>query len=407
MFRLHPIRRAAAFAAASAFISLLLLSACTAGRELAPTEAAFSLPAASSTAPSTPTQPPETATPEPSPVPATLTPTEITPTLEPTTAVAPPESTTPPASPPPEESPAPSRDAILVDHNSITLFDQIPPEYLQKAAGLRVVFYDASVGKNISEGLDCLAAPNWVQSPVWCRRDYTGQGQEWKVFVEADYSAGRVPERILFPGGPEYDRSRWVFSPLGGTWQDATRDFITKLVPEALDQYDVFSYKINYLMVVENSSIMDPVLGFFADRPDQTDVHDLKALAEAHPDKTFFLFTTSLARSIGTQNSEDFNNELRRYAAANGMPLLDLAAILSHTPSGEPCYDNRDGVRACANNGECEDFPDDGLNLAAICQDYTTEIEGGHLGSVSGGMIRSAKAFWVLMAQIAGWKPGV
>ncbi|MBE0411782.1 MAG: hypothetical protein IBX69_18800 [Anaerolineales bacterium] len=54
-------------------------------------------------------------------------------------------------------------------------------------------------------------------------------------------------------------------------------------------------------------------------------------------------------------------------------------------------------------HGNCEDYPDDGLDLPAICQDYTTEVDGGHLGSVSGGKIRVAKAFWVLMAQIAGW----
>jgi hypothetical protein len=30
-------------------------------------------------------------------------------------------------------------------------------------------------------------------------------------------------------------------------------------------------------------------------------------------------------------------------------------------------------------------------------------VEGGHLGSVSAGKIRVAKAFWVLMAQLAGW----
>jgi hypothetical protein len=40
-----------------------------------------------------------------------------------------------------------------------------------------------------------------------------------------------------------------------------------------------------------------------------------------------------------------------------------------------------------------------------ICSDYTTESEGGHLGSVSGGKIQIAKAIWVMLAQIAGWVP--
>ena len=36
---------------------------------------------------------------------------------------------------------------------------------------------------------------------------------------------------------------------------------------------------------------------------------------------------------------------------------------------------------------------------------YTTELDGGHLGSVSGGKIRAAKAFWIVMARLAGWTP--
>ena len=64
--------------------------------------------------------------------------------------------------------------------------------------------------------------------------------------------------------------------------------------------------------------------------------------------------------------------------------------------------DNRDGV-PYDNGNNVEDFPDDGQDYLAICQHYTTETEGGHLGRVSAGKIRVAKAFWVLMARIAGW----
>jgi hypothetical protein len=60
-------------------------------------------------------------------------------------------------------------------------------------------------------------------------------------------------------------------------------------------------------------------------------------------------------------------------------------------------------VEYCSQNKKCENYPDDGEDYPAICQDYTTETDGGHLGSVSGGAIRIAKAFWVLMARIAGW----
>jgi hypothetical protein len=81
-----------------------------------------------------------------------------------------------------------------------------------------------------------------------------------------------------------------------------------------------------------------------------------------------------------------------------------VADILSHRPDGQPCYDNRDGVPY--NNGaRSENYPNDGINTEAICPQYTTEVDGGHLGAVSAGKIRVAKAFWVLMAQIQGWNP--
>jgi YVTN family beta-propeller protein len=98
---------------------------------------------------------------------------------------------------------------------------------------------------------------------------------------------------------------------------------------------------------------------------------------------------------------------MRAWTAANGRILLDVADILSHTPDGQPCYDNRDGVAYYASETLWENYPDDGVNYPAICPHYTTEVDGGHLGSVSAGKIRVAKAYWVLMAQLAGWQPNI
>jgi hypothetical protein len=133
------------------------------------------------------------------------------------------------------------------------------------------------------------------------------------------------------------------------------------------------------------------------------DISDFEALEAQYPEAIFFHWTTSLARSVGSAESDAFNDQMRAYALANGKILFDVADILSHDEQGQPCYDNRDGVEYC-NNNRCENYPDDGLDLLAICQDYTTETDGGHLGSVSGGRLRVAKAFWVLMARIAGWE---
>jgi hypothetical protein len=297
-------------------------------------------------------------------------------------------------------------ESIIVDHSSVALFEQIPDEYLAAARALRMVYADRSVGWNISQALDCLTALSWSQAPAYCRRAYLPGGWEWTTFNANSLAAGQVPEYIRFEPSPSrYNRDNWLFGELSDHWSSYTEKFITEFAPSYLDTKDVLSYQFTYLNVAGNEAISDPVTGFFADTPERYDYADLEAFIAQHPDKVFFHWTTSLARSIGTQDATDFNNQMRDYVRRNGLFLFDVADIESYTPAGEPCFDNRDGVEYCDGRGNCENYPDDGQDFPAICQDYTTELEGGHLGSVSGGGIRLAKAFWVLMAQIAGWRP--
>lgn len=341
--------------------------------------------------PSATTVPPSTATDTPQPAPTLPSPTD-TPTDNPLrTQSAPAQST-------------PIGQAIIIDHNSVALFEQIPDEYLEKARNLRVVFVDQSVGHNISQGLDCLTAPTWADSPSYCRRDYEGANWNWKTFGSSEINL--APERIRFEPDPiRYDRSQWTFVERRGPWYSSIENFATSDVPEYRDSYDVLSIKITYLMVADNSGINDPENGFFAADSNRFGWKDLKALQEQNLDKIFFFWTSSLSRSIGSQAAVEFNERMRQEAIEQGLTLFDIADIESHTDQGKPCYDNRDGIQYCTQAGKCENYPDDGLDLPAICQDYTTETDGGHLGSVSGGTIRLSKAFWVLIAQIAGWRP--
>ena len=39
-------------------------------------------------------------------------------------------------------------------------------------------------------------------------------------------------------------------------------------------------------------------------------------------------------------------------------------------------FDNRDGIPYTSQTGQMEDYPDDGYDRPAICQDYTTETDG-------------------------------
>lgn len=295
--------------------------------------------------------------------------------------------------------------AIIIDHTSVALFEQIPERYVTAARNLRLMFSDRSVGANINVALDCLTASSWDKSRAYCRNDYINSDWDWKTFNLTDWQNGSVPSRILFsPDFNKYNRDNWTFEARTGGWSDLTKDFIESLAPQYINSKDVLSYQFTYLNVTDNDDIADATKGFFANNPNKYDIYDLEAYISQHPDKTFFFWTTSLARSVGTQVATDFNNQMRQYARENNKILFDVADIESFTDQDAPCFDNRDGIQYCSkNSNKCENYPDDHQDFPAICQDYTTETEGGHLGSVSGGGIRLAKAYWVLMARIAGW----
>lgn len=274
----------------------------------------------------------------------------------------------------------------------MALFDQIPQEYIDAAAGIHMFYMDRSVGDNINYGLSCLSEP-WASAPFPCKI-YNHPAPEFSVDIS----------EVSWDG--TYDRTNWVFE----FWPDNCPDWSPKVncfmtrAAQVSGQYEVISFQFSYLEIDEGSTIADLPGGFFSDNAGLYDVYDLEAFEAQHPDDIFIYWTTSLARSIGTSEGESFNGQMRQYAIDNNKILFDVADILSHDPDGNACYDNRDGIPYSA-PGQSENYPDDGLNTIALCQHYTSEADGGHLGSPSAGMIRVTKAYWVLMAQIAGWDP--
>jgi hypothetical protein len=283
----------------------------------------------------------------------------------------------------------------VVDHHDVDAFDFIPDEYIAAASRLRMVYIDRSVGKNIDDALNCLSFPSAAAAPNYCSR------------LEHPHPEFEVDASVVAwsrSGG--YDRSNWEFETWKGDscsqWYQKIECFF-EMMQGRIDHYDVASFQLSYLAVNAGSSINDRPGGYFYDNPDRPDIYDQAAYEAEHPDTTFIYWTTSLARGIGSEESDLFNRQMRQFAADHGNVLFDVADILSHTPDGFPCYDNRDGV-SYGNGNNSEDYPDDGEQYLAVCPQYTTETDGGHLGSVAAGKIRVAKAFWVLMARIAGWQ---
>lgn len=299
----------------------------------------------------------------------TIVPTEEpTSTVEPTTTVEPSVTPSPSitVSPTPGTTRTPLPDGVLVvDSTSIELFDQIPDSYIQAASQIPMIFWHASVGYNISYGLDCMA-DNYDPRPNGCDREIPPENQI------AD---------------PKYNRDNWDFEfhqpppEQNPGWWEKIALFVERVDALPIGSYDVVAYKHGYVDAYEGSLIDDV---FFNNDPNDAfmSVEDLIALEGRHPDKTVVYWTMSIAR-LSFPDSENFNVQMRDFAISNDKILMDIADITSHLPDGTPCY-------SILNNG-----------VEAICDEYTSEEGGGHLNAISSQ--RMSKAVWVLMAFLAGW----
>lgn len=263
----------------------------------------------------------------------------------------------------------------IIDQSTLPLYDQIPANYLDLAERIRFTFMDRSVGANINDGLTCLAASSWADSASICRRDYIDSSlTTWKTFTSSD---AHIPAQILFPGGNSRANIAFVYHE--ATWEEDLQYFIDQYSNYA-GSTEIFTFQHNYLHVDNGTGI---AANYFNSGYGGTNIYDVLALEALYPNKTFVYWTTSLARTIGTAEAQSFNDQMRAWARANHKILIDVAAIESHTPGGVPCV-NAQGYEI-------------------LCQEYTTETAGGHLGSVSAGKLRIAKAIWITLAQLAGW----
>jgi hypothetical protein len=246
----------------------------------------------------------------------------------------------------------------IVNHDSISKFDQIPDSFIASASQLHILFRHNSVGWYMSRGLDCLM--NKVQPRP------------------SDCDSGLNPSQIVY--NSKYNRNNFQFEFNGDFcynqfpgWYDVVACFVSRF--DALSsQLNGGSFKFGYTQTTADLATLffNPIHN---DR--NTSINDLTALEARHPDKKIF-YTTSAIPQAAFVDAENYNVEMRKYAISNNKYFFDIADIESHHQDGSPCI----------NNG-----------VESLCPEYT--FDGGHPNAL--GMQRLAKAWWVMMARLAGW----
>ena len=241
--------------------------------------------------------------------------------------------------------PTPSGDAIIADHTAATAFDDIPAATIQAVqAGYQIWYGHTSHGSQIVTGMSML----YSEDIQYAFNDGAGS---LVLEEQGDVDLG---------GEGNLD------------WTYITRDML-----------DEPGNTINVVMwswcggVSENT---EDGINAYLDAMNQ--------LETDYPDVTFIYMTGHLDGSGPSENLYARNNQIRNYCQTYGKILFDFADIESYDPDGTYYPDGSDACEWCTD----------------WCSTHTCPTCDECQHSVCFNCYQKGRAFWWLMARIAGWE---
>jgi hypothetical protein len=262
-------------------------------------------------------------------------------------------------SPPP---PDPCEGSIIAGHNAVLAFDTIPVEFLTAAKELRVHFASASHGRQINEGT------LWLEN----------QDNTYGVAIRRETTEGLPPQdephvvRIYTGCPPERSCDHNDY------YQDEVAMNRTRAVLNT-GNYDISWYQ------------WCNQFDWFSETRRQTYLTNMAQLESEYPNIIFIYATARLCQSDGRtycnererENVYNQNQAIRQYCIENNKILFDFADIDS---MGGQCLSNA--------------YYDEGFPVEC---DWPAEPDFMCPHSKGESCVRKAKAFWWLMARLAGW----
>jgi hypothetical protein len=235
-------------------------------------------------------------------------------------------------------------DAIVADHLAAAAFDDIPAATLPAVqSGYRIWYGHTSHGSQIVTGMSMLYAED---------SRYAFNAGEGSLVLEDQGDVDLGSEGNL-------------------DWTSITRD--------VLDQPD---NTINVVMWSWCGGVSENTEAGI-----NTYLNAMNQLETDYPDVTFIYMTGHLDGSGPSENLYARNNQIRNYCQTHGKILFDFADIESYDPDGNYYPDGTDWCEWC------EDW----------CTTHTCPTCEDCAHSVCFNCYQKGRAFWWLMARIAGW----